>query len=133
MSGDDVYGTFGSSQDESRRYYNHERSQDDHQWRLRVRGDRQGSMRSEVDLDSTFEDAMRGLAAHAARFLKNANRRDRALVQTAVWKAYGDSIASLGNRHNTNRTENRTRGWVSARGIPSRRGNTILYNWCQEI
>lgn len=80
-----------------------------------------------MDFDNSLEDAIKGLAAHAAKFLKNANRRDRALVETAVWKAYGDSIASLGNRYNTNRTGNRTHEWVSARGINSRRGRIVPY------
>lgn len=71
---------------------------------------------------------MKGLASHAAKFLKNASRRDRALVETAVWKAYGDSIASLGYRHNTSRVENRTREWVSARGINNRRGSSPMYS-----
>lgn len=106
-------------------YYDQGRSQDDHQWRLRVRGDSQGDKR--VDFDGPFEDAMKGLASHAAKFLKNASRRDRALVETAVWKAYGDSIASLGYKNNTGRADNRTREWVSARGINNRsRGNPAL-------
>lgn len=115
------------SQAESHQYYDQGRSHDDHQWRLRVRGDRQGDKR--VDFDGPFEDAMKGLASHAAKFLKNASRRDRALVETAVWKAYGDSIASLGYKNNMGRADNRTREWVSARGINNRsRGKPVLYS-----
>lgn len=78
-----------------------------------------------MDLDGSFEDVMKGLATHAAKVLKNASRRDRSIVETAVWKAYGDSIASLGNRYNTNRAGNRTNEWVSARGINNHRGKTV--------
>lgn len=114
-------------QDESRRYYDRARSGDDHQWRLRAHDKMQDDRRSYTDFDGTFDDAMKGLATHAAKFLKNVNRRDRALIETAVWKAYGDSIASLGNRYNKNRTGNRTQGWVSARGINNRRGKIVPY------
>lgn len=75
----------------------------------------------------SFEGAMKSLASHAAKFLKNAHWRDREVIQTAVWKAYGDSIASLGYRNSGRRRDERPRydkpkEWVSAEGIINANG-----------
>lgn len=71
---------------------------------------------------------MKSLASHAAKFLKNTHWRDREMIQTAVWKAYGDSIASLGSRNSRRRGDFGPSEWISTRDIPRTTGKLDISN-----